>query len=259
MRINFGKRLLKIFFYVVFILSIILNAGLFTILFTPLNEEIHSFLISKTPHTIPSKSDVIVVMSSNFPFGTENGLPCLSTLVRLEKGLRLYREGHADKIICFGGIMMERSKKTIAQAMKERLLLYGIPEDDIIVQDDVLGRVNYYENILSMLYKHRDQFDFNNALFVVSADQSYRLYHALISEIENPKIVLSESYEVVPDWGRRFHIFRRIANEIIFGIPYFYMTDRFSNPSTFEWIVGNPNLPEGTERKRTFWDFILKK
>ena len=258
MNFKLNERIFKILKYGAVYLSLLLNLGLFAILFTPINEWTHSWMISKIPQTTPTKSDVIVVMSSNFPFETENGLPCLSTLVRLEKGLRLYRAGNADKIICFGGIMMERSKKTIAEAMKERLLLYGVPEEDIIVHDDVMGRIYYYENILSMLLKYNDRFDFNNALFVVSSDQSYRLHHALLSEIHNPKIILSEPYEIAPDWGRRFHIFRRIANEIFVGLPYFYLTDRFSVPSTFEWEIGNPAKPNAKREKRSFWKFVLK-
>jgi uncharacterized SAM-binding protein YcdF (DUF218 family) len=145
MKSSLQSRFANISIKGVIILSFIINVGLFTILFTPLNEWTHKLLLISYE---PRESDVIVVCSSNFPFNTQNGLPDLSTLVRLEKGLRLYREGYADKIIVFGGIRMEKAGITTAEAMKERLLLYGVPEEDIIVQDEIMGKMHYYENLL---------------------------------------------------------------------------------------------------------------
>ncbi len=229
MRLGISSKKIK---KLIVLLSIILNLGLFIILFTPLSEWLHRLLLIEKPEI---KGDVIIVCSSNFPFNTEDGLPDLSTLVRLEKGLRLYRAGFAKKIIVLGGIWMERAKKTTAEAMRERLLLYGVSEKDIIVQDEILGKRHYYENILAMMEKYKDTFDFKKALFVTSADQSFRLYHCLLSKIPEPIIIVSEKYELYPDWGSRFNIFRKIANEIFFGIPYFYFTGRFSNPSTFKF------------------------
>ncbi len=224
---------LRVALITIMFFSLSINIGLFSILFTPLNEWAHKLvLVNKEP---PENADVIIICSSNFPFDTETGLPDLSTLVRMEKGLRLYRDGYADKIIAFGGIWMPNSNMTTGQAIKERLLLYGVPEEDIIVQDQVRGKLNYYENLLDMMEKYKIMFDFDRAIFVTSSDQSYRLNKCLESEIKNPIVVTGEHYEFTKDWGRRFHIFRRVANEIIFGIPYFYLTDRFSNPSTFVW------------------------
>ncbi len=224
---------LKMSVIIIMLISLSINAGLFSILFTPLNEWAHKLVwVNKVA---PRNADVIIICSSNFPFDTETGLPDLSTLVRMEKGLRLYRNGYADKIIAFGGIWMPKSKMTTGQAIKERLLLYGVPDEDIIVQDQVRGKLNYYENLLDMMDKHKDRLDFDSAIFVTSADQSYRLNKCLESEIKDPIVVTGEPYEFTKDWGRRFHIFRRVANEIIFGIPYFYLTERFSNPSTFVW------------------------
>ncbi len=169
-------------------------------------------------------------------------MPDLSTLVRLEKGIRLYREGYADRIIAFGGIEITRNGKTTGQAMKERLVLYGIPEDHIIVQDQVRGRIPYYENILHMMYTLDSEIDFNKAIFVSSNDQSFRLYHALRSEIKNPIVVTGEPYELYADRGPKLQTFRRIANEILVAIPRFYITGRFAVPSTFNWVVGNPDV-----------------
>jgi hypothetical protein len=96
------------------------------------------------------------------------------------------------------------------------------------------------------LERHKDKFDFNKAIFVTSIDQSYRLYTCLLSEIEKPIVVVGEKYELAVDWGRRLQVFRRIANEILFGIPYFKYTGRFSVPSTFEWKTRTPTKLEQT-------------
>lgn len=222
-------------------LSMMINIGFIVILFTPVNRWVHQAMWVNVPLT-EKKYDAIVICSSNFHFETDNGIPDESTLIRLEKGLRLYKEGYAHKIIALGGIAMEKSHKTTAVAIKERLMLYGVPEKDIIVQDDVIGKLYYYENILSMIDKYKGSIDFNKVIFVTSIDQSLRLFKALKGLIANPKVVTGEPYELVADWGQRFHVFRRIANEIIFAHPYFYFTGRFSVPSTFKWVIGNPHL-----------------
>ena len=238
-----APRVLKVVSAIVVASSLALNLLVFLILFSPLNEILHEKMLVETPLV---KGDVIVVCSSNFPFNTENGLLDLSTLVRLEKGLRLYRQGYADKIIAFGGIWMQRANKTTAMAIKERLLLAGVPEQDIIVQDQIKGKLYYYENLLDMMERYKGRFDFNKAIFVTSMDQSYRLYHCLLSEIKEPVVVTGEKYELAVDWGRRLHSFRRIANEILFGIPYFEHTGRFAVPSTFEWKSRSPTKLEQT-------------
>lgn len=232
MNFSFINRSLKFLLKVAIILSFTTNVIIFIILFTPLTEYLHRLvLVNKSP----TKGDVIIICSSNFPFDTPQGLPGLSTLVRMEKGIRLYRDGYADTIIAFGGIRIPRSNKTTGQAIAERLRLYGIPESAIIVQDRIQGKLHYYENLLDMMERFQDKFDFNKAIFVTSADQSYRLHRCLRSEIKNPVVVTGEHYEFTDDWGRRFHIFRRVANELLFGIPYFYFSGRFSVPSTFKW------------------------
>lgn len=216
-KIRFIKR-------IIILISLIVNIGLCIILFTPVTEIMHKIImVSDTPR----KSDVIVILSSAFPFNTERGLPGLSTLVRLERGLELYRSGYADKIIALGGIQIKRAKKTTGQLMKERLLLYGVPEEDIILHDDIRGTSEYYDNLMLMLEKYKNKVDFNRALFVTSAEHSYRIKKCLLKKLKDPIVVTSEPYELAPDWGRRFHLFRRVVNEILFAIPEFYFKGRF--------------------------------
>lgn len=208
----------------IILLSMLMNLGLLIICFTPVSEWMHGILRVGDP---PHKGQVIVVLASTFPFDTQNGVPGMSTLMRLEKGLRLYRDGYADKIVVVGGIWMERARKSVAQAMEERLLLYGVPADDIIVHDDLKGTWAYYDNLLLLFEKYKELFDFNQALFVTSSEQSYRIRRVLQTKLEHPIVVISEPYEFSSDWGRRFHLFRRVANEMLVAIPAFYFSGRF--------------------------------
>ena len=247
------KSILSLLKLTVCIISLVINIIFLIILFTPMTEYLHRLIMVDME---PVKGDVIIICSSNFPFETAEGTPGLSTLLRIEKGVRLYKAGYAPKIIAFGGIWMKKARKTTAQAIKERLLLYGIPEEDILVQDDVPGKLHYYENLLYMMEKHSDRFDFNRAMFVTSADQSYRLYHALLSEIKSPIIICCDHYEFTRDWGRRLHIFRRVANELLFGIPYFYFSGRFSTDKDFKWDRKLINATPDTEE---LYDIILNR
>ena len=204
-------------------LSLASNVLLLLIFFSPVNAWIHALLQTGSP---PVKGDAVVVMTSSFPLDTENGMLDHSTLARLEKGLRIYREGLAPKIICFGALRLPRSGKTVSEAMRERLLLYGVPDGDIIIQDEVMGTNLYYDNLLAMMKRHR-QFDWNRVMFVTSTDQSRRITKALRSEIANPIVVVSEPFEVQVDWARRLHQFRRAANELFFALPFFQFTGKF--------------------------------
>lgn len=250
------KRLLKYLKIALISLSFFFCIVMITVMFTPVSAWLHKYFWINTP--IPSKNnDAIIICSSNFHFETGNGLPDLSTLVRMEKGIRLYREGYAPKIIAFGGIWMKEARKTTGQAIKERLLLYGIPEKDIIVQDQIKGKLYYYENILDMMERYKGKIDFDKAVFVTSIDQSFRLYHSLRGLIKKPIVVTGEPYELVADWGRRPQTFRRMANEILFAFPYFYFTGRFSVPSTFVWDKNDPKYKK--EQELELYEAILGK
>ncbi len=227
----------------VVIVSLSANLMLILILFSPLNAFMHHLTYSNDP--LPEHGEAVVVMSSNFPFPTKNGMMCISSLIRLQKGLQLYREGRVGKIIAFGGVEIEGTGgKTIAKAMKEQLMLYGVPEQDIIVQDAILGRDLYYDNMLHMMKTHKE-FDWNKVIFVTSTDQSLRVRKCLVSEVANPIVSVSEPYEVTADWALRFHLFRVVMNELLFALPYFQFTDRFAD-------YGDPNRYTGPTKPRFF-------
>jgi len=217
------KRVGKYFVRVGIVLSIAMNLALFIILFSPLTAWMHQVLATGDA---PRPAQAIVVLSSVFPFQTEQGMPGLSTIVRLQRGLELYRQGLADTIIVFGGTRIRSAGKSLGQAMKERLLLAGVPEQDIIVHDDIPGGWQYYDNLMSLFDKYEDRFDFGQVMFVTSSEQSFRIRKCLEGRLKDPVIVLSEPYEEVADWGRRFHLFRRVANEMFVAIPLFYFSGR---------------------------------
>ncbi|MBF0118034.1 MAG: YdcF family protein [Desulfobacterales bacterium] len=205
-------------------ISLLSNIALLIILFTPLTESLYKLVWVCDQ---PQKADVIVILSSCFPFPTQKGVLDFSTYMRLEKGLELYRLGYASKIIAFGGVWIHRAEKTTGQVMKEKLILYDVPKEDIFVQDDIIGISKYYDNLILLLNKYKNQFDFNKAIFVTSLEQSYRIKKCLKKVLSNPIVVTSEPFELSLDWGKRFQLFRRVMNEICFGIPEFYLKGRF--------------------------------
>jgi len=110
--------------------------------------------------------------------------------------------------------------------MYERLLLAQVPKQDIIIIDDIPGSWGYYNNVIKLLEEYSHQFNFNNCLFITSSEQSTRVRKILEKHLSTVKIVLSENYEYVADWGKRVQLFRRVANEMFIAIPLFYLSGR---------------------------------
>ncbi|GJQ59911.1 MAG: YdcF family protein [Candidatus Scalindua sp. AMX11] len=213
----------KKFLSIIFILSVLLNTGLFIILFTPVTELLYKPLIVDEE---PQKSEVIVILSSIDAFDTVNGFPDFSTLARLQKGLQLYHDGYADKIICAGGSKLRSTQKSYAQIMKDTLLLYGIPEHDIQIQDDIEGDWNYYKNLLEMVDKFRNRYDFDNSIIVTSSQNTYRIKKLFLKQNINATVVSAEKYALQPsNWHDRFGLFRDVANEY-WAVSLFYALGR---------------------------------
>ncbi len=186
-------------------LSIIANIVLLIILFTPLTEQLYKPLIVDEP-AVPG--DVIVVLSSG---GYTHGFPGFRTITRLLKALELYRQYPSRKILCSGGFRLKKADKTIAQVMKETLILYGIPGDDILVQDDT---TNTYLDITALLERFREEFDFNNALFVTSSYHTYRVKKILLKKGVNAVVISANPWELYPSaWSERIDLFREIIRE----------------------------------------------
>lgn len=192
--------------------SLAINIAMAVILFTPLTERLYVPLIVDEP---VHKSEAVVVLSGdNLP----SGFPALKTLTRLRKGIELYHDRLASKIICLGGTMAGKTDKTIAIAMKEALVFYGIPPDDIIVQDET---TNTYYDIKRLIEKYHEKFNFNNVAFVTSSFHTYRVKKVLEKLGMYSPVVSAEPYELYPNfWTMRLDLFSMVAREYMV-IVYF--------------------------------------
>lgn len=192
--------------------SVIFNMLIFAILFTPLTEQLYKPL--KVSEQL-QKSEVIVIPSGS---GYECGALGFMTEVRLRKGLELYLDGWADKIICSGGSRFTGINKSIAELMRETLILYGVPPDDILTQDET---INSYNDISYLLKKYEDNFDFNRSIFVTSSFHTYRVRQILRKKNIAVLVVSAEPYELRPRiWSERLELFRVVIREYL-AICYF--------------------------------------
>lgn len=200
----------------ILIISLLFNAALLIVLFTPLVEVLCKPLsLDETPQ----KSEVIVILAMD-AFDTPNGFLDLSTFGRLQKGLELYKKGYAKKIICVGGDLLKASQKTFAQLMKETLVLWGVPEEDIAVQDEMAGTWKFYPNLMRIFENF--PFDFNRSIIIASSPHTYRWKKTFVKKDIHPIIVSSEEYILKPyNWHARFESFWALINEYLAWIKFY--------------------------------------
>lgn len=192
-------------------LSLTINAIIAIILFTPLTEALYKPLIVDDT---PLKSEAIVILASSV---YQDGFPGFRTIARLMKGLDLFRQGYAPKIICIGGKYSGINSST-AVSMKKTLILYGINKENILVQDNTL---NTYYDLSAVLEKFKNDFNFNRVIFVTSSYHTYRVKKVLEKKGIQPLIVSANKYELNPQlWAERWGLFREVAREYI-AIVYF--------------------------------------
>ena len=187
--------------------SLILNLCIGIILWCPLTEQLYKPLIINEPLR---KSEVIVILSAGI---YDSGLPDFRTLVRLRRGLIIYRYNWADKIICAGGDRLKGIKISSAEAMKESLTFEGVPQGDIFTQDETQ---HTYNDIVYLLNKFKTKFDFNNAIFVTSSYHTYRVKKILEKMNINAIVVSAEPYELYPIfWTERLGLFKEVIREYL--------------------------------------------
>jgi vancomycin permeability regulator SanA len=109
-------------------------------------------------------ADCILVLGAGLK---PDGTPNLMLRDRLEKGIELYREGAAPKILLSGDNGQERYDEV--NAMKDYVLKAGIPSEDIFM--DHAGFSTY-----ESMYRARDIFQVQKAIIVT---QKYHQYRAL--------------------------------------------------------------------------------
>jgi len=160
-------------------------------------------------------SEVIVVLTCG---GYDSGLPTFRTLVRLRKGLELYSRKVSDKIICAGGDQLIEAGISSSQSMKETLISYGVPDENILVQDET---INTYNDITYLLNKYADKFDFDNSIFVTSSYHTYRTKKILEKKKIDASVVSAEPYELgAIYWSEKMDLFKEVAREYM-AICYF--------------------------------------
>lgn len=93
------------------------------------------------PFIAEETRSAMVVLSSSHRVGVPTGYDGLvsdelekTTLIRLHKGYLLYRE-QPMPIIVTGGVLWSSNEKPVAQTMAQTLLLLGVPEKDIVIED----------------------------------------------------------------------------------------------------------------------------
>ncbi len=187
------------------IISFCINLCLLVILFTPFTRQLYKPLVVN--ETV-KKSEAIVILSAGC---YESGLPDFRTLTRLRKGLELYNDSWAGTIICAGGVRFNREKKSIAEIMKDTLIFYGVPREDILTQDET---INTFNDITYLLNKFKHDYDFNNTIFVTSSFHTYRTKRILERKQIKASVVSAEPYELkAAAWSERMDFFRVVIRE----------------------------------------------
>jgi len=193
--------------------SVLIKAGIacnlfiFVVLFLPVMEILykplmHDEIISST------KYQAIVILAAGL---YRSGSPDFRTLVRLQKGRELYRQGRADRIICIGGIKEGSPAKSIAVVMKDTLVAHGISPNDILVDDET---THTYNDISHMLDKFGKDIDFNSAIFVTSSYHTYRVKKILEKKGLRAQVASAEPYELYPhEITERAGLFAEVIRE----------------------------------------------
>ena len=185
---------------------IALNIGAMIVLFSPLAESLYRPLIV---NELPGKGELIVVFSAHvYP----DSLPGFQTMVRLRKGVDLYRQGVAKKIITLGGGWRSKSGDSYAEVMAKELVRYHhIPEKNLLTHSET---DHTYDDITSMVKRFGNQFDFNRAIFVSSSYHTYRIKRILLKKGITGPVVSAEPYELnSAHFSQRAGLFWQISRE----------------------------------------------
>lgn len=126
------------------------------------------YIVNNTKLDIVDKlsydNDCIIILGAGV---RKDGTPSPMLKDRLDKGIELYKEGYAPKIIMSGDHGQHRYDEV--NAMKKYAIEQGVPREDIFM--DHAG-FSTYESI----YRERDVFNIKKAIIVT---QEYHMYRAL--------------------------------------------------------------------------------
>ena len=206
------ERYVRLLLYSYSILITLIFIYQLTIMYSPLVNNLAENLITGSGMR---KADVIVVLSSG---AFNDGTLGHSTLVRTLRGIELYKNGLANKVIfCGGNLPKNKLDISISQKMADIASLSGIPQDAQIVED---VSVNTHQNALQVK-KIMNRYVFKDALLVTSAIHMKRamltfekagikVYPASVSAFET----------VITDPLDRFGMFREVMREYV-GLLYY--------------------------------------
>jgi len=98
---------------------------------------------------------------------------------RLPKAIQLYNEGRANKILFSGGVTWKGYDLTEAELMAEEAMRLGVPEGDILIDNQSL---HSKENVLASMFVLDREFDLHlvRRLIIVTATIHLRRMHLLL-------------------------------------------------------------------------------
>lgn len=99
------------------------------------------YQINRAESTVTEKADVGIILGASM-WGDK---PSPGLRERLEHGLKLYEDGLYKSIIVSGGLDAPGLKYTEAEGMRNYLVANGVPEQDIILENEATST---YENLL---------------------------------------------------------------------------------------------------------------
>lgn len=91
---------------------------------------------------------------------------------RLPKAIQLYREGRANKILFSGGVVWGENNLPEAHVLKEKAIEYGIPPEDIFVEDESL---HTKENVLASLLVLDRKIGLHNMNRMIAVTTAYHM------------------------------------------------------------------------------------
>ncbi|MEO5370872.1 MAG: YdcF family protein [Magnetococcus sp. DMHC-1] len=198
------------------LLLVSLTGNLFVILilWTPLTGLLVQPLIVNEPL---QKSEVAVIFASGWVNETTMDY---DALLRMQRGVELYRQGWVRKIVCLGGTTLPHrdSREKVAEVMAKIIVSWGVPPENVLAHAEA---TNTYDDLRSMFTLLRHQIDFNRTIYVSSAYHTARIRWFLNSMGINGIVVHAYPVEKEPlHFGQRMFYFRSIAREYLAHVYY---------------------------------------
>ncbi|MBF0294903.1 MAG: YdcF family protein [Magnetococcales bacterium] len=163
-------------------------------------------------------AEVAVILSG---FWVDREIMDYRTLLRLQRGIELYRQGRIKKIICLGGLRLPADPAfTIAEGMKRVLIRYGVAEEDIFQLSETSRT---YDDLISLKERYGLRFDLNKALFITSSYHTTRVRLFLDQLGIAGTVVSAYPVEIKPVlWSLQLDQFREIVREYL-AIAYYLL------------------------------------